>query len=1222
MKKQILAETGAVAPGLCDPQPVPRGARNSLSLVALLAAIGWGSLSGEALAAECQTANGTTGGTLVVNGGNCSIPTMFNPRDNDGQVGGAYVDGGATVTLLGLGTDIEQGDPGQTYDVLGAFDLTANGKERLLLGSQTQGVSTPDPITGTRTVVATYDSANFTALDWGQYGAGQYHDVGDNQYYNARLGTVSGGKLVVDIGDATQAPDADDNAIYMASKATNLTEAIGAGSTVEWTSRNLIMMGVAATAPPGVSSTPVTMQIPQYTGSFTGFDGQTYTVNSAADLKTYNDRLIAALQSGAISTQAGYDAAFNQAVSFTSQDAHIQSTITPGDDVTLDWGFNNSIYVSGAGAMGIIKSGGQIDQRNGSVTAENGGYIEVESGGQLSGNYHTLNISSGSYGVNNGVISGGFFAEDNFDTTGPGNYDNAYPEAWTVTVDGATSIFDNNGIINVAGWDWNNVNQVDQYGISLSHGAASTNTGIINVGVNNNAANGTISGVVVNDGSFTNASGSMIYIGRAAQYDVNSPGADTTNEVPQYGVRLYSGDVTNNGNIVVGTQTQNATAMAAINATPDSSLINNAVIDIKGVAPDSPLQNVGMFVSNSATTTLNSATGTINLEGTNGVGMRVIEDAGVATSATTDGIITVAGGADPASGTRSFGMWVQGDLAVGNVNGEVNLTGIGSIGVHARDAGIINVAKDTVAFLRGSDQIGFFAYGEGSMINLAAKDLTVGTARSVLFRVENGADFTGASSGGTFNIDVSGEDARGVVGTGAGTLVNTGAATFTVSGAAGGQGGAAAVLVEGGAVGIIAAASAVNLTGTGAIAGIVDGQKHDLFGADVGTPDPTTRLDSAAVIVSNAAAITGYIARKLGTLNDTADIRLSGAGSTGILAQDSGRAVVDGANVDVNGWAAKAQRGTDSFTLTGATMTGSDGLFDVGGGASASFAADASKLNGIITTAADSTADIRLTGGTQWLFNGNSNMTMLDNNASTILFAPEAPFGKITTHDYVGTSGTMVLNTYLDTDGAPSDQLVIDGGSATGTTTLVVNNSGGPGNYTDNGIKVVDAINAGTTAPTAFAMNGPVIAGAFSYNLFRGPRLAGTDAYGDAQNTDDWYLRSQVKPVTPPNDDPGEPPVTPPPGPLYQPGAPIYEAYPGALLGLNGVPTLRERVGNRVWNALQHPSEPKAIYCKDPAQHFQCAVTDEQAGYYLDPEARNTTEGSALWGLIEATHAH
>ncbi|MBB4402820.1 hypothetical protein GGD52_003890 [Agrobacterium tumefaciens] len=38
--------------------------------------------------------------------------------------------------------------------------------------------------------------------------------------------------------------------------------------------------------------------------------------------------------------------------------------------------------------------------------------------------------------------------------------------------------------------------------------------------------------------------------------------------------------------------------------------------------------------------------------------------------------------------------------------------------------------------------------------------------------------------------------------------------------------------------------------------------------------------------------------------------------------------------------------------------------------------------------------------------------------------------------------------------------------------------------------------------------------------------------------------------------------------PLCQAGVPTYEAYPRALLGLNSLPTLQQRVGNRFWDGI------------------------------------------------------
>ncbi|MGH6998322.1 MAG: autotransporter outer membrane beta-barrel domain-containing protein, partial [Phenylobacterium sp.] len=79
----------------------------------------------------------------------------------------------------------------------------------------------------------------------------------------------------------------------------------------------------------------------------------------------------------------------------------------------------------------------------------------------------------------------------------------------------------------------------------------------------------------------------------------------------------------------------------------------------------------------------------------------------------------------------------------------------------------------------------------------------------------------------------------------------------------------------------------------------------------------------------------------------------------------------------------------------------------------------------------------------------------------------------------------------------------------------------------------------------------------------------------DAQGGD-WKLRSSVNEVTgPPRPadpdlpvgepgapvDPAQPQVT-----LYQPGAPVYEAYAQTLQTLNGLATMRQRVGARQWS--------------------------------------------------------
>lgn len=105
--------------------------------------------------------------------------------------------------------------------------------------------------------------------------------------------------------------------------------------------------------------------------------------------------------------------------------------------------------------------------------------------------------------------------------------------------------------------------------------------------------------------------------------------------------------------------------------------------------------------------------------------------------------------------------------------------------------------------------------------------------------------------------------------------------------------------------------------------------------------------------------------------------------------------------------------------------------------------------------------------------------------------------------NYVGNGGQIFLDTVLGGDGSASDKLVIDGGTASGSTGMNVVNAGGAGaSTTADGIMVVESVNGGTTAGSAFALNSRVAAGAYEYYLFKGGVSAGTQ--------DNWYLRSTI----------------------------------------------------------------------------------------------------------------
>lgn len=244
-----------------------------------------------------------------------------------------------------------------------------------------------------------------------------------------------------------------------------------------------------------------------------------------------------------------------------------------------------------------------------------------------------------------------------------------------------------------------------------------------------------------------------------------------------------------------------------------------------------------------------------------------------------------------------------------------------------------------------------------------------------------------------------------------------------------------------------------------------------------------------------------------------------------------------------------------------------------------------STVTGSVFTAAGSVSNLTLTNNSIWRLTGNSNVTNLVNDPSLIDFSAPAGgvFKTLTVNNYSG-DGVIGLNTFLASDGSPSDKLVIDGGTATplssGNTALLIRNardaSGALGRgalTTGNGILVVDAVNGGTTSANAFRLGARAIAGPYEYTLQR--------ASVDGSNGEAWYLRSTAEPTPPaPPGPPGPPAPTPPAPPApptpavpnFRPETSLYGAIPAlALVYSRGlVDTLHERVAEE----RRLPSDP------------------------------------------------
>ncbi|WP_010489218.1 autotransporter family protein [Pseudomonas sp. S9] len=205
----------------------------------------------------------------------------------------------------------------------------------------------------------------------------------------------------------------------------------------------------------------------------------------------------------------------------------------------------------------------------------------------------------------------------------------------------------------------------------------------------------------------------------------------------------------------------------------------------------------------------------------------------------------------------------------------------------------------------------------------------------------------------------------------------------------------------------------------------------------------------------------------------------------------------------------------------------------------------------------------------------NSGTIDLQNNSAGDRFVIATNPGDAS-GNYHGQDASLKIDTVLGGDNSPTDKLVIQGDS-TGSTRLSVNNLGGSGAQTGNGIEVVQV--AGNSNGV-FALNGDyitkdnqqaVVAGAYAYTLHK-------------TETGDWSLTSAI---TASPDTPVDPlvPVTPS-EPRYSPSAALYQQYGQALLDMNSLPTMQQRVGNRYWHAADGTAQGRTTTSIDGEQTY------------------------------------
>lgn len=530
------------------------------------------------------------------------------------------------------------------------------------------------------------------------------------------------------------------------------------------------------------------------------------------------------------------------------------------------------------------------------------------------------------------------------------------------------------------------------------------------------------------------------------------------------------------------------------------------------------------------------------------------------------------------TGGRAIYVFTNGDVSVTNsASGELN--GAAAFGIFAQDAGVdhtVNVINDGTIALTAAGSTGIRGVARGTTGTVSIAQGGTVAAEGIGVELQLGT----AGSSGTFQNTGSITGGTGVSftqGVGTVTATNSGSVTGTTgsgmqvsttivaaidnTGTITGQAGVTLLsdgntLTNSGAI-IGAAGTAISVAGSNNAVNLNDGSSITGDAISSGTAN-TLLLQGSGTITGDIAGfsdltVSGNLWQVGGDVSTTAGsttiasgtLQIGTGGTTGSITDDVvNRGVLafnrsdnlDYAGV-VSGSGGLSQIGSGTTTLTGINTY--SGATQITAGTLAAGAADVFSPASSYTVGA---------GGTMELNGFNQTVNSIA-NAGQIRISG-APGARLTVGNYVGNNGTIALNTYLGADDSASDRLVIDGGTATGSTTLLIANSAGSGALTTaNGIQVVEASNGATTAANAFKLNDPIVAGAYEYSLYRGG--LGADA-----NSQDWYLRS-IDTTS----------AGGPEGEALTTSAQTARAYAGQLstYALSTLGTLQQRTGHRIW---------------------------------------------------------
>jgi len=584
------------------------------------------------------------------------------------------------------------------------------------------------------------------------------------------------------------------------------------------------------------------------------------------------------------------------------------------------------------------------------------------------------------------------------------------------------------------------------------------------------------------------------------------------------------------------------------------------------------------------------------------------------------GTIDAAAGANvSAAGAFSHGVFADGaGSRITLAGGNINVTGTSSAGLASAGGGVIEGHNLTID-KRGAGQ-GVFVDGAGSEVRLSDSRISTDADKADGVYVRNGA----SANLSNVQISTAGDIAAGInANLGGATLqldnvhVKTeGAASSALWSISGldieGSGvtfettgsNAAAMDVRGGSTRLTS--SSISTTGQGSHGLVAWAGPSAPLPADVTLDDTAiaTRGDQAfGILVQRGAQVDaqrstvstrgrsahGVVVADANSVLGLTDIAVStdGEGAQGARIA-GGRFAMQGGSLHSAKDAAIGISGAATLDLRGAQLQGGNGellavessatgAIDVTLGASTQAFGDivhrgtaapggstlavSLRRGSLWQGASDIVDNLAMEEGSQWTVTGDSSVGNLQLDGGTVAFAGPGFLTLTVDGDFNGNNGTLLLNTRLEGDGAPSDRLHVKGDTS-GQTNVIVNSVGGGGETAADGIQIVqvDGHSGGD-----FQLQGRAVGGSHEYFLHKGGLTTPADGH--------WYLRSAVGTTPPPPPPPGP---GPDPDPVPDPDpAPVLRPEPGAYwANQNSVMAMfQHRLQDRLGGRVPHPGE-------------------------------------------------